>query len=311
MNYEQVLFDLASSYEQIIILTAENRAAIRNLPEKIPNRFFDTGITEQTMVGISAGLALRGRIPIVHGLAAFLTMRAFEFIRTDIGIANLPVKLIGSFAGFLSEANGPTHQALEDVALMRGIPNMNVFCPADEEELIIGLREIIKIDSPYYVRYNNIKPLIIHEKFQEGRAEVISDGKDVALLVYGMLFNQVLIASEKLEEEGIKTKVVNIRTLKPIDEEEILKAANDCELIVILEDHFITGGLYSIVSEILLRNKKTANVFPMALNNNWFKPGLLNDVLDYEGFSADKIKNKIKKALNKNSARNYAEWSKI
>src|SRR6476620_6530455 len=119
-----------------MVLTAENRAAIRNLPAKIGDRFIDVGIAEQTMIGMAAGLALRGRIPVCHALATFLTLRAFEFIRTDVGIAKLPVKLVGSVPGFLSEGNGPTHQAIEDIALMRGIPNMQVFCPADERELV-------------------------------------------------------------------------------------------------------------------------------------------------------------------------------
>src|SRR5690606_39763980 len=126
MNYEQKLLELVQKDERIVVLTAENRAAIRNLPSKIKDRFIDVGIAEQTMIGMAAGLALRGRIPIVHALSTFLTMRAFEFIRTDIGIANLPVKLVGADPGFLSEANGLTHQAIEDISIMRGIPGMNI-----------------------------------------------------------------------------------------------------------------------------------------------------------------------------------------
>lgn len=312
MNYEELLYELVKSDERIIILTAENRAAIRNLPSKLENHFIDVGIAEQTMIGMASGLALRGRLPVVHALSAFLTMRAFEFIRTDVGIANLPVILVGSFAGFLSEANGPTHQAIEDVSLMRGIPNVNVFCPADEEELIQGMKEIIKTQSPYYVRYNSAEPLITHENFKIGKAEVVGDGCDVALLVYGVLFNQALIAVEQLENEGIRTRLINVRTLKPIDEIELLKASDECELIVTLEDHFITGGLFSILSEILIKNQKTANVFPIAFNNKWFKPALFDDALNYEGFTANKIYNKIKQTFNKkNNEKNYAEWNKI
>ena len=115
-------------------MTAENRALVRNIPGRLGNRFIDTGITEQTMIGAAAGLALRGRIPVVHALASFLTMRAFEFVRTDAGIPNLPIKLSSFIPGFLSDGNGPTHQAVEDISLMRGIPNMTVFAPADEQE---------------------------------------------------------------------------------------------------------------------------------------------------------------------------------
>jgi transketolase len=138
-NYEQTLLELAQADERIIIMTAENRAAIRNLPNLLPGRFIDTGITEQTMVGAAAGLALRGRVPVLHALATFLTLRAFEFVRTDVGIGGLPVKLVGGVPGFLSDGNGPTHQAIEDVSLMRGIPGFHVFCPADEEDLVLAL----------------------------------------------------------------------------------------------------------------------------------------------------------------------------
>ena len=207
MTYEEILKDLVDKDERFMILTAENRAAIRNLPDKIGDRFIDTGITEQTMVGVAAGLALRGRIPVAHALASFLTMRAFEFIRTDVGIGNLPVKLVGGFSGFLSEANGPTHQAIEDVSIMRGIPNVNVFCPADEEDMLIGLRKVMESPEPFYIRYNNIKPVYKHsEKFEIGKAEVVSEGKDVTILVYGILLKQALEAKEILEAKGISRR---------------------------------------------------------------------------------------------------------
>src|SRR5207245_579692 len=138
---------------RVVVMTAENRAAIRALPEKLGARFIDVGICEQTMVGAAAGLALRGRVPVVHALATFLTMRAFEFIRTDVGIGRLPVKLVGGVPGFLSDANGPTHQAIEDVALMRGIPGMEIVCPTDEEELAAALPEILQSPRPAYIRY--------------------------------------------------------------------------------------------------------------------------------------------------------------
>ena len=136
------------------MLTAENRAAIRGLPEALGTRFIDFGIAEQTMVGAAAGLALRGRIPVAHALATFLTLRAFEFIRTDVGIAGLPVKLVGGVPGFLSEANGPTHQAIEDVALMRGIPGMQVVCPSRRGRAGGGAaRHPAAARAPTYIRY--------------------------------------------------------------------------------------------------------------------------------------------------------------
>ncbi len=293
-NYEQTLLEMMTEDERIIVMTAENRAAIRNLPNLAPGRFIDTGITEATMVGAAAGLALRGRIPVLHALATFLTLRAFEFVRTDVGIGNLPVKLVGGVPGFLSDGNGPTHQAIEDVALMRGIPHMHVFCPADEQDMLLGLPHIINSPHPTYIRYNGLKPVVDHAgDFVIGRAEQVSDGTDVAILVYGMLGTQAWEAKALLEAEGLSVRLINVRMPKPIDEEVVLRAARETNLLVTLEDHFLTGGLYSIVAETLLRHGTTANVLPFALDERWFRPALLNDVLQYEGFTGEQIAARI------------------
>lgn len=294
MNYEEFIGDLVLQNERLMVLTAENRAAIRNLPKRIGNRFIDTGITEQTMTGIAAGLALRGRIPVAHALASFLTMRAFEFIRNDVGIPGLPVKLIGGVPGFLSEANGPTHQALEDIAIIRGIPGVNIFSPADEEDMLIGLKDVLLSEDPFYIRYNNLKKAVTHSgKFEIGKAEIVNYGDDVTILTYGTLLRQAYEAMMILESGGLSVRLVNMRTLKPIDEEVIINAANETSLIVILEDHFITGGLYSITAEVFLKHSLVNSVFPIALNDKWFKPALLNDVLEYEGFTGLQIADKI------------------
>ncbi|HET6897734.1 MAG TPA: transketolase, partial [Vicinamibacteria bacterium] len=197
--YAEALAALADERDDLIVLTAENRAPIPTLAQRLGPRFIDVGIAEQTMVGVAAGLALRGRTPVVHALAAFLTMRAFEFIRTDVGIAHLPVKLVGYLPGFASSANGPTHQAIEDVALMRAIPGMNVFCPADAEELVDALPSIVADREPWYVRYTAADPVVSHgTPFAPGRAEAFSVGGDVALLTYGPLLAQVAGAARSL-----------------------------------------------------------------------------------------------------------------
>ncbi|HXH19511.1 MAG TPA: transketolase C-terminal domain-containing protein, partial [Chitinophagales bacterium] len=253
-----------------------------------------TGITEQCMVGMAAGLALRGRIPIVHALATFLTMRAFEFIRTDVGIAQLPVKFTSFVPGFLSDGNGPTHQAIEDVSIMRGIPGMQVFCPADEQDMLLMLPKIWASPNPAYVRATTRPATYRHSKdFEAGKAEVISEGKDVTILVYGMLFEQTLIAKEILDKKGLSAGLINMRTLKPVDKTILLKAAKQSKWLVTVEDHFQTGGLYSILAEILLQHKTTANVFPIALKEKWFKPGLLSEVLEYEGFTGKQLAERI------------------
>ena len=294
MTYEDLLKDSAERDSRIIVLTAENRAAIRNLPASLGERFIDVGIAEQTMVGAAAGLALRGRIPLVHALATFLTLRAFEFIRTDVGIGNLPVKLIGGVPGFLSDANGPTHQAIEDIALMRGIPNVNVFCPADLQELVAGIPAIINHPAPWYVRYNASPPGVTHTgRFQIGQAEVLSNGSDVAILAFGFLLREAERARHILEERSLSVRLVNLRTLKPIDEAVILAAAKETRLLVTLEDHFHTGGLASIVTEILFRSGVQAPLHSIALPDRWFKPALLEDVLEHEGFTGRQIAERI------------------
>jgi transketolase len=292
MNYEQLITETALADERFVILTAENRALLRNLPNnpKLVKRFADTGITEQTMVGMAAGIALRGRIPIIHALAPFLTMRAFEFIRTDIGIASLPVKLTGFIPGFLSDGNGPTHQAIEDISLMRGIPGMEVFAPADEEDMLLMLPSIWRSSAPSYVRANIMKPVVSHDpNFTIGKAEVISEGRDITFLVYGMLFSQVWQAKQLLESKGLSVGLINMRSLKPVDREAIRKAAKESELLVTVEDHFKIGGLHSIVAEVLLGQRLSAHAISFSLNESWFRPGRLTEVLSYEGFTAEKI----------------------
>ncbi|MES2730218.1 MAG: transketolase C-terminal domain-containing protein [Bacteroidota bacterium] len=307
MNYEDLILQMALQDERFIVMTAENRALIRNLPPILKGRFIDTGITEQTMVGAAAGLALCGRIPVVHALATFLSLRAFEFIRTDVGIGKLPVKLSSFIPGFLSDGNGPTHQAIEDISIMRGIPGMQVFAPADEEDMLLALPHIWTSPQPSYVRINTRKATYQHNpNYQIGKAEVVSTGEDITILVYGMLFEQALIAKELLEQEGKSVGLVNLRSLKPIDEEVLLQVAQNSQLVVTLEDHFLTGGLYSILAEVLLKNRQLANVFPIALNERWYKPGRLSEVLEYEGFTGQQIANRILTINNKQlSINNY------
>ena len=294
MTYEQLLTKTALADDRFVVMTAENRALVRNIPAALGNRFVDTGITEQTMIGAAAGLALRGRTPVVHALAAFLTMRAFEFVRTDLGIPNLPVKMSSFVPGFLSDGNGATHQAIEDIALMRGIPNMTVFAPADEQDLVTMLPQIWASPNPAYVRINTRPPQYNHAAtFEIGKAEVISEGADVTILTYGMLFEQALIAVDILKNQGLSVGLVNMRTLKPVDEAVILRVAATSRLVVTVEDHFLTGGLYSIIAEVLLKNRTTANVLPLALMEKWFKPALLNAVLQHEGFTGKQIAERI------------------
>jgi len=297
-SYEAALVALAQSDPRVMVLTAENRAVLRNLPDIVPSQFCDVGICEQTMVGMAAGMALRGRVPFVHALATFLTMRAFEFIRTDLGIPRLPVKLVGGVPGFLSEANGPTHQAVEDVSIMRGIPSMEVVCPCDEEELRSALPSIVASQNPTYIRFVGGDAAFAHAKpFAMGVAERIGEGTDVAILSYGYLVREAVGAAERLRAQGLSVRVSNMRTLAPVDADEILSAARDAKVVVTVEDHFHTGGLYSIVAEQLVRARVQADVVPIALDGRWFRPTLLAQILEVEGFTGKRLAERILRAL--------------
>jgi transketolase len=296
-SYEETLRELALADERIVVLTAENRAAIRGLPDALGPRFVDVGICEQTMVGMAAGLALRGRLPVVHALATFLTLRAFEFIRTDAGIGRLPVKLVGGVPGLLSEANGPTHQAIDDVAVMRAIPEMEIYCPADAAELAAGLPHALASPRPCYIRHNPRPSALAHEAFVPGRAELLAEGRDVAVLAAGFMVPAAAEACALLRAEGIAARLLNLRTIAPLDEAAIVAAARETPLLVTIEDHLLVGGLYQAVTEVLVRRQAFAPVSPIGFPGRWFRPGRLADVMAYERLAPPALAARIREAL--------------
>jgi transketolase len=313
-SYEETLWSLCQRDERIVVLTAENRAAIRGLPDKLGARFIDVGIAEQTMIGVAAGLALCGRIPVVHALATFLTLRAFEFIRSDLGIGRLPAILVGGVPGFLSTANGPTHQAIDDVALMRGIPGMQVVCPADAHELVDALPAIVASEKLTYLRYCDVAPHVAHAPYALGKAEIIVDGRtldagaardsdDVAIVVTGFMLGEALVAQRILGERGYRVSIVNTRSVVPLDEDAVVDAAGRARLVVTLEDHLLTGGLYAAVCELFVRRGVHAPVLPIGLDGKWFVAALLPDVLEVEGFTGAKLAQRISAALDRAPAR--------
>lgn len=300
-TYERVLRELALADERVVVLTAENRAAIRGLPASLGERFIDFGICEQTMVGAAAGLALRGRIPVAHALATFLTMRPFEFIRTDVGIPGLPVKLVGAVPGVLSEANGPTHQALEDVSLMRGIPGMKVFSPGDVADLLLGLPVVIADSSPWYVRFNGRPGIVEHAPFAIGKAERLLPPGEIEILVHGALLTEALGAARLLGREGHEAGLLNLRTLAPVDVEAVAEAASRAKLLVVIEDHFETGGLRSILAEVCLTRRLAPDVLSLSFPGRWFRPALLAEVLAVEGLTAEAMADRIRNAFSRRS----------
>ena len=296
--YEKLLLDTASRDERLVVITAENRGHLRTVPPMLGDRFIDVGIAEQTMIGMAGGMAVRGRVVVAHALAAFLTMRAFEFIRDDVAMVNAPVILVGMVPGVLSDGNGPTHQAIEDVSIMRGLPNMGVFCPCDEREFVDGMRVLLDSGHPWYVRYLNTPDLQIDQKpFEPGKAITLRGASlhhaNVTILTYGFLTRQCIEAADALRDDDMHVRVVHMRTLKPVDSEAILSAARSSELVVTVEDHFLTGGLSSIVAETLMQYGQSVPVLSIGLPT-WFAPGRLTEVLEAARLNSDAIAYRIR-----------------
>jgi len=225
--------------------------------EKYPERFFEVGVAEQNMMGIAAGLALSGKIPFAASYAVFSPGRNWDQLRVSVAYSQANVKIVGAHAGISVGPDGATHQALEDIAITRVLPNMTVIVPTDAVEARKATIASAKIKGPVYLRFGRAKmPVITTEKtgFKVGRAEVFREGKDVAIIACGQLVYEALIAAEKLEKEEISVRVINNHTIKPLDTKTILKAAKETNAIVTAEEHQVHGGLGSCIAEFLSGN---------------------------------------------------------
>lgn len=292
--YEQAVRDTAELDERLVVLTAEKGAGVRSLPPTLGARFVDLGMCEQSMIGVAAGLAMRGRRPFAHAQATFLTLRAYEAIRDDLGIPRLPTILVGSAPGFLSDGNGPTHQAIDDIGLMRSIPGMRVFCPCDDQELADAVPMLLEERAPVYVRHVPLSSALTRRKpFAFGESSVLSEGEDVGILTYGLCTRECITAARLIAERGRSVRLVHLPSLKPIDEAAVLATVRSCKATYTVEDHLLTGGLFSVVAELLVRRGLSGRVHPIALEDRWFRPAALADVLDNEGYSPRQLAARI------------------
>ena len=256
-SYGAALVELAKDHPDVVVLDADLAAATKTgvFRKAYPDRHFDCGIAEGNMMGVAAGLSTMGYVPFVSSFAMFAAGRAFEQVRNSIGYPHLNVKIGATHGGISVGEDGASHQCCEDFALMRSIPGMTVLCPADDVEAKAAVKAAYEHEGPVYLRFGRLALPVFHDeatfKFEIGKGEQLTEGSDVAIIATGLEVNEALIAAEQLKNEGIQARVINLCTIKPLDEELVVKAAKECGAVVTCEEHSILGGLGEAVAAVL------------------------------------------------------------
>ena len=296
--YGVALAELGKSNDKIVALDADLSGSTKSADFKkvFPERFFNVGIAEQNLIGMAAGMANVGLIPFASTFAMFATGRAYEQVRNSVAYPHLNVKIVGSHSGLTVGEDGATHQALEDISLMRGIPGMVVLVPSDATETTEAIKAAAAYVGPVYIRTGRMAVEDIHPdgcNFQIGKGEVLKDGNDVAIIATGICVKMALDAANVLEEEGIKARVINMSTIKPIDEELIIKAAKECGKIVTVEEHSIIGGLGSAVCEVVTSHNPVI-VKRVGIKDQFGQSGKPQDLLIEYGLNPEAIIEAVK-----------------
>ena len=297
-SYGEALLELGKENEQVVVLDADLSTVTKTnmFAKEFPQRFFDMGIAEQNMLGTAAGMSTCGKIPYVSTFAVFAAGRAYDQIRNSICYPNLNVKICATHAGVTVGEDGATHQMLEDISLMRTLPNMHVLCVSDDIQARWAVKEIAKIDGPVYLRLCRLATAVIYDenqKFEIGKAVQIGDGTDATVFATGVTVSEALKAKEKLAEQGINIRVVDVHTIKPIDEEMIIKCAKETENLISVEDHNIVGGLGSLIAEVLTE-KYPKKLIRMGVHDRFGKSGKAEELMHYFGIDCDSIANEIR-----------------
>lgn len=287
-----------SKYKNIVVLNADLTTSVMThvFEKKFPDRHFNMGIAEQDMVDTAAGFALAGKLPIACSFAMFLTGIGWQQIRNAICYPNLNVKLFGSHAGIQVGEDGATHQALEDLAIMRVIPNMKVFCPADAVEMKKMLPVILDDYGPTYVRLGRQPVPVVHDEnyvFRIGKGSILMDGDDIGIIAVGSLVAPCLRAAEKLRGEGVSVRVVNMSSIKPIDAGLVEETARKVKMLVTAEDHQIAGGLAGAIAEVLSRTRPT-RLCSIGMRDRFGESGKPADLYNKYGFDEENVYLQIK-----------------
>lgn len=299
--FGEALVELGAENENVVVLDADLASSTKAIyfAQKYPERFFQMGVAEQNMMGIAAGLASVGKIPFVTTFAVFASKRACDQVTISVAYPNLNVKIVGAYTGLFSGFTGATHQAIEDISIMRAIPNMVVLDPADAMEMRKAVKAMAKHQGPVYLRETRDEwPDIFGPdyEFLIGRAATLRQGKDLTIFACGVMTSQALQAAEILAREGIQARVVNMSTLKPIDKESIIAAAQETGAIVTAENHNILGGLGSAVAEVLVENR-LAPMARIGIRDVFGETGSNQELLHKYGMSAEHIADAARKVL--------------
>ncbi len=302
LAYGQALVELGREDERIVVLEADLGKSTMSIlfQEEYPDRYFEMGIAEANMAGTAAGLSLVGKIPFIHSFAVFASGRAYDQIRQSISIVGLNVKICGSSAGLSDFGDGSTHQSIEDMALMRAIPNMTVLVPVDAVETRKMVKAMVDWDGPVYIRINrNDLPVITDpdSDFEIGKLQVVRDGSDVAVFANGVMVSMALEAAEELAKGGISVKVINASTVKPLTDEEVLAHVEGCRGVVTAEEHSIIGGLGSAVASALRRERDLPIEFVGVKDSFGTSALSYEELLNHYGLTADAIKDAVKVVL--------------
>lgn len=292
-SYGEALKELGKENENIVVLDADLSTATKTeiFAKEFSNRFFDMGISEQDLISTAAGFATCKKIPYASTFAVFAAGRAYDQIRNSVCYPNLNVKICATHSGVTVGEDGATHQMLEDIAMMRTLPNLQVFSPSDDVETKFIIKEISKINSPCYVRLSRLATPVIYnenENFEIGKAKQIGDGEDATIFATGVCVVEALKAKEILEERGIFVRVVDIHTIKPIDKEAIIRCAKETKRLITVEDHSIIGGLGSSICEVLA-DEYPCKVTRLGINDSFGKSGNAVELMKYFKIDADAI----------------------
>ena len=301
--YGKALIDLAEQYPELVVLDADLASATKTdgFAKAYPDRFFDMGIAECDMVGVAAGLATCGKKPFANTFAMFAAGRAFEQVRNSVAYPRLNVKVVGSHGGLSVGEDGATHQCCEDFATMRSIPGMVVCCPCDGNEMTQAVKALMDYDGPAYLRLGRLAVETVTDavpdyKFELGKGVTLRPGRDVTIIAVGLMVQKALAAAELLAQEGIDARVIDMHTIKPLDEKLVVKAAWETGCIVTTEEHNVVGGLGEAVCACVSAQHPVP-VIRHGVEDVFGRSGKAEQVLEHYGLTAQGIVEKVRKAL--------------